>query len=112
MEKRRDLTRRGRGKTGIPVVSLVGYTNVGKSSLLNALTGADALAEDKLFATLDTTSRRLAVGDLQTVVLVDTVGFVGQRLPHSLVDLLNPTLEEIRYSDLILPDRGSPRPQA
>ncbi len=101
VEKRRDVTRRGRAKTGVPVVSLVGYTNVGKSSLMNALTGADAYAADKLFATLDPTVRRLSVGDLQQVVLVDTVGFVS-RLPHALVDAFKSTLEEIRYSDLIL----------
>ncbi|MEG2259462.1 MAG: GTPase, partial [Oscillospiraceae bacterium] len=79
----------------------VGYTNVGKSSLMNALTGSDALAEDKLFATLDPTVRKLQVGELQTVLLVDTVGFVS-RLPHSLVDAFKSTLEEIKYSDLIL----------
>ncbi len=101
MEKRREQTRKSRGKTGVPVVALVGYTNVGKSSLLNALTDADALAEDKLFATLDPTARRLSVGDLQQVVLVDTVGFVS-RLPHHLVEAFKSTLEEIKYADLIL----------
>ena len=101
VERRREVTRRGREKSGIPVVSLVGYTNVGKSSLMNALTGAGTYAADKLFATLDSTVRRLAVGDLQQVVLVDTVGFVS-RLPHALVDAFKSTLEEIRYSDLIL----------
>ncbi|MEG1985021.1 MAG: GTPase HflX [Oscillospiraceae bacterium] len=101
VEKRRETTRRSRTKTGVPVVSLVGYTNVGKSSLMNALTGSDALAEDKLFATLDPTVRKLQVGELQTVLLVDTVGFVS-RLPHSLVDAFKSTLEEIKYSDLIL----------
>lgn len=101
IERRREVTRRGREKTGVPVVALAGYTNVGKSSLLNALTGAGICAEDKLFATLDPTARRLAVGDLQQVVLVDTVGFVS-RLPHTLVDAFKSTLEEIRYADLIL----------
>ena len=102
MEKRREQTRRGRDKSGVPVVALVGYTNVGKSSLMNALTGAEnAYAEDKLFATLDPTARRLSVGDLQQVVLVDTVGFVS-RLPHSLVEAFKSTLEEIKYADLIL----------
>ncbi|MEG0750966.1 MAG: GTPase HflX [Oscillospiraceae bacterium] len=101
LENRRDQTRRSRKKSEIPVVSLVGYTNVGKSSLLNALTGSNALCEDKLFATLDPTARKLSVGDLQNVVLVDTVGFVS-RLPHSLVDAFRSTLEEIAFSDLIL----------
>ncbi|MEA5050876.1 MAG: GTPase HflX [Oscillospiraceae bacterium] len=101
VEKRRAVTRTRRGKTGVPVVSLVGYTNVGKSSLLNALTGAGVLAADKLFATLDPTVRQLMLGDLQQIVLVDTVGFVS-RLPHNLVEAFKSTLEEIRYSDLIV----------
>lgn len=101
MEKRRGQARKSRSKTNVPVVALVGYTNVGKSSLLNALTGADVLTEDKLFATLDPTVRKLSVGDLQQVVLVDTVGFVS-RLPHSLVEAFQSTLEEIKYADLIV----------
>ncbi len=101
VERHRDLTRRNRQKTGIPTVALVGYTNVGKSSLLNALTGSDVLAEDKLFATLDPTVRRLPVGNLQNVVMVDTVGFVS-RLPHGLVKAFKSTLDEARYADLIL----------
>lgn len=98
---RRAVTRRSRLGSGIPTVSLVGYTNVGKSSLLNALTGSDALAENKLFATLSPTMRRLSVGDLHQIVLADTVGFVS-RLPHALVEAFHSTLEEICYSDLIL----------
>lgn len=101
IEKQREVTRKNRDKTGTPVVSLVGYTNVGKSSLLNALTGSSVLSEDKLFATLDPTARKLSVGDLQQVILVDTVGFVS-RLPHNLVEAFKSTLEEIKYSDLII----------
>jgi GTP-binding protein HflX len=101
MEKQREVARGRREKTGIPVVSLVGYTNVGKSTLLNALTGSDVLSEDKLFATLDPTARKLSVGDLQQIILVDTVGFVS-RLPHNLVEAFKSTLEEIKYSDLII----------
>lgn len=101
MEERREITRRYRKRDGIPTVALVGYTNVGKSSLLNKLTGSDVLAEDKLFATLDPTVRRLAVGNLQHVLLVDTVGFVS-RLPHGLVKAFKSTLDEVRFADLIL----------
>ena len=101
MEKRREVTRRFRKRDGIPTVALVGYTNVGKSSILNALTGSDVLAEDKLFATLDPTVRRLAVGNLQHVLLVDTVGFVS-RLPHGLVEAFKSTLDEVRFADLIV----------
>ncbi len=110
LEKRRTLTRANRKKGGIPVVSLVGYTNVGKSSILNALTGADAYSENMLFATLDPTVRKLSVGELQQVVLVDTVGFVD-RLPTSLVEAFKSTLEEISESDLILmvADASDPR---
>ncbi len=101
LEKRRNLTRKRRKKENVPIVSLVGYTNVGKSSLLNKLTGSDVLAENKLFATLDTTTRKLSVGDLQQIVMVDTVGFVS-RLPHELVEAFKSTLEEVAQSDLIL----------
>ncbi len=101
MEAQRKVARGRREKSGTPVVSLVGYTNVGKSTLLNVLTGSDVLSEDKLFATLDPTARKLSVGDLQQVILVDTVGFVS-RLPHNLVEAFKSTLEEIKYSDLII----------
>ncbi|MCL1831210.1 MAG: GTPase HflX [Oscillospiraceae bacterium] len=98
---RRALTRARRKKSNVPIVSLVGYTNVGKSSLLNALTGADVYAEDKLFATLDSTLRRLNLRDMQEVIMVDTVGFVS-RLPHHLIDAFSSTLEEMTESDIIL----------
>lgn len=98
---RRELTRERRKKGNVPVISLVGYTNVGKSSLFNALTGSNAVAEDMLFATLDATARKLSVGDLQQTVLIDTVGFVS-RLPHELVEAFSSTLEEMTASDLII----------
>ncbi len=101
MSKRREQTRRKRARADIPVVALVGYTNAGKSSLLNALTGAEVLAEDRLFATLDPTLRRLQIADLQQILVADTVGFVS-RLPHNLVEAFKSTLEELKYADLIL----------
>lgn len=101
LEKRRGENRRARQKGGAPVISLVGYTNVGKSSLLNALCGADVLEADMLFATLDPTARRLILPSGLPVILVDTVGFVS-RLPHKLVEAFKSTLEEAAYSDLIV----------
>lgn len=101
LEKRRGENRRARQKGGAPVISLVGYTNVGKSSLLNALCGADVLEADMLFATLDPTARRLVLPSGLPVILVDTVGFVS-RLPHKLVEAFKSTLEEAAYSDLIV----------
>ena len=101
MERRRGELRRARSRTGMPVVSLVGYTNVGKSSLLNALCGAEVLEADMLFATLDPTSRKLVLPSGLAVLLVDTVGFVS-RLPHHLVEAFKSTLEEAAYSDVIV----------
>ena len=101
MEKRRGETRRARKRTGMPVVSLVGYTNVGKSSLLNALCGASVAEADMLFATLDPTSRKLVLPSGLAVLLVDTVGFVS-RLPHHLVEAFKSTLEEAAFSDVII----------
>ena len=101
LEKRRGETRRARQKNNVPVVALVGYTNVGKSTLLNALTGAEVLVENKLFATLDPTARKLPLPDGTTALLVDTVGFVS-RLPHHLVQAFRSTLKESAYADLIL----------
>ena len=98
---RRALTRTGRKKGNIPIVSLVGYTNVGKSSLLNALTDSDVYVKDQVFATLDSTLRRLDVGDMQQIVFADTVGFVS-RLPHHLIEAFSSTLEEMAESDIIL----------
>ncbi len=101
LEKRRGETRRARQKAGTPVISLVGYTNVGKSSLLNALCGADAMEADMLFATLDPTARKLILPSGLPVILVDTVGFVS-RLPHKLVEAFKSTLEEAAFSDVIV----------
>ena len=94
-------TRRARQKNGVPVISLVGYTNVGKSSLTNALCGAEIFEADMLFATLDPTARKCTLPSGLQVILVDTVGFVS-RLPHDLVDAFKSTLEEAACSDIIL----------
>ena len=101
MEKRRSESRKSRAKTGMPVVSLVGYTNVGKSSLMNALCGPSVAEADMLFATLDPTSRKLTLPSGMSVLLVDTVGFVS-RLPHNLVEAFKSTLEEAAWSDVII----------
>ena len=101
MEKRRGESRKARAKPGMPVVSLVGYTNVGKSSLMNALCGPSVAEADMLFATLDPTSRKLVLPSGMAVLLVDTVGFVS-RLPHNLVEAFKSTLEEAAWSDVIV----------
>ena len=101
LEKRRSETRRARRKNNVPVVALVGYTNVGKSSLMNALCDADIFEADMLFATLDPTARKLVLPSGLNTVLVDTVGFVS-RLPHHLVDAFKSTLEEALYADVIV----------
>ncbi|MDP2211615.1 MAG: GTPase HflX [Candidatus Aquicultor sp.] len=110
LKKNRAVQRQRRQKQGIFNVSLVGYTNAGKSTLLNALTGADVLVEDKLFATLDSTTRKLSVAHRKEVVLSDTVGFI-KKLPHQLVAAFRSTLDEVRMADLLLHvvDAGHPR---
>ena len=110
VERHRDLTRTHRKSSGKPVAALVGYTNAGKSTLLNYLTEANVLAEDALFATLDPTTRIFRLPSGREALLTDTVGFI-QKLPHQLIDAFRSTLEEAAYADLILHvvDASNPR---
>ena len=109
IKKQRDLRRARREKTGQVTVALVGYTNAGKSTLLNALSGADVLVEDKLFATLDPVLRRVELPENRECLVVDTVGFI-RKLPHPLVQAFRSTLEEALYADLlvVVSDLSSP----
>ena len=110
MEKHRTLAREKRSKNSVPVIAIVGYTNAGKSTLLNKLTDAGILAEDKLFATLDPTTRNYKLSSGQEVLLTDTVGFI-RKLPHHLIDAFRSTLEEAKYADIILHVVDSYNPQ-
>src|SRR5207253_9461192 len=101
VRRQRRTQRTGRQRHLWPLASIVGYTNAGKSTLLNALTGAEVLAEDKLFATLDPTTRRLRLPTNQNVLLTDTVGFI-RKLPHRLIEAFKATLEEVVQADLLL----------
>jgi len=101
VESSRETLRKHRLSDGIPVIAIVGYTNAGKSTFLNKITDAGILAEDKLFATLDPTTRNLKIPDGEEVLFTDTVGFIS-KLPHNLVDAFKSTLEEAKYADLIL----------
>jgi GTPase len=101
VSKQRQVQRRQRERQGLPVCAIVGYTNAGKSSLLNVLTGADVLVEDKLFATLDATTRRFEPSPGKPVLLTDTVGFI-RRLPHPLIKAFRSTLEEAAHSNLLI----------
>ncbi|MBP5158998.1 MAG: GTPase HflX [Lachnospiraceae bacterium] len=101
LKENREVTRALRSRSGIPVVAIVGYTNSGKSTLLNHLTGAGVLEEDMLFATLDPTTRNLELESGQQVLMTDTVGFI-RKLPHHLIEAFRSTLEEAKYADVIL----------
>ncbi len=101
VKMRRDSLRERRRKIGYPTVALVGYTNAGKSTLMNLLTDSNVLVEDKLFATLDPTSRKIILGNGQEIILIDTVGFIN-KLPHDLVKAFKSTLEEVVFADLLL----------
>ena len=111
VEKHRELIRGKRAKGNLKTAVIVGYTNAGKSTLLNVLTGAEVLSEDKLFATLDPTTRLLELSDGQQILLTDTVGFI-RKLPHHLVEAFKSTLEEAKYADYIIHVVDSSNPQA
>ena len=111
MKRARDTARKKRSANAIPTAAIVGYTNAGKSTLLNRLTGSDVLSEDRLFATLDPTTRMAMLPDGQQVLFTDTVGFIN-KLPHNLVDAFRSTLEEAGYADVIVHVIDASDPQA
>ncbi len=111
MKKHRQVTRGRRERDGLPVAAIVGYTNAGKSTLLNRLTGAGVTEEDKLFATLDPTTRLLCLSGSQRLLLTDTVGFI-RKLPHHLIEAFCSTLEEAKYADFIIHVVDASNPQA
>ena len=111
MKRARDTARKKRSSSSVPTAAIVGYTNAGKSTLLNRLTGSEVLSEDKLFATLDPTTRTAVLPDGQKVLFTDTVGFIN-KLPHNLVDAFRSTLEEAGYADIIIHVIDASEPQA
>jgi GTP-binding protein HflX len=111
MKRHRDMLREGRKNIGKPMIAIVGYTNAGKSTILNQLTDAGVLQEDKLFATLDPTTRNLSLPDGKEIMLTDTVGFV-RKLPHHLIQAFKSTLEEAAFADILLHVVDSSSPQA
>lgn len=111
VEKHRELIRSKRARGNLKTAAIVGYTNAGKSTLLNTLTGSEVLSEDKLFATLDPTTRLLSLKDGQQILLTDTVGFI-RKLPHHLVEAFKSTLEEAKYADYIIHVVDASNPQA
>ena len=110
VKRHREVTRAKRSKNKAPVAAIVGYTNAGKSTLLNTLTGAGVLQEDKLFATLDPTTRTLGMEGGAQILLTDTVGFI-RKLPHHLIEAFRSTLEEAKYADIILHVVDASNPQ-
>lgn len=111
VQKHREVTRGQRNRNHVPVAAIVGYTNAGKSTLLNHLTNANVLEEDKLFATLDPTTRMLELPGKQQILLTDTVGFI-RKLPHHLIEAFKSTLEEAKYADFIIHVVDASNPQA
>src|SRR5690554_1330502 len=111
LEKNRETARSLRSRSHIPIIAIVGYTNAGKSTLINRLTNAGVLEEDKLFATLDPTTRNYTMESGQQVLFTDTVGFI-RKLPHNLIDAFRSTLEEAKYADIILHVVDSSNPDA